>query len=180
MLPSVSQAQSAQQAAVATQQYSLPAPTGGLNTRDSISAMKETDAETLINMVPEPGGVASRKGYTTHLTGFPSYVETIAEYHSSGTQKLVCASGSKLYIGDSTPGTATELATGYSSARWQTATHNAKLILCNGVDAPQQYNGSTVSTISLTGTGLTTTNLKAVMIHQSRAFYMENSAPHFW
>lgn len=180
MLPAVSAQQSAQQAAASSRQQPVVAPVGGLNTRDSVSALAETDAETMTNMVPEPGGVRSRRGYSEHLTGFSSYVETVAEYSSSTTQKMVCGSGTKLYTGDETPGAATELATGFTSARWQTAMHTSNMILCNGADAPQGYNGTSAAAISFSGSGLTTTSLKAVMIHHGRGFYLENNAPHFW
>lgn len=170
----------AQRQAAASREYSLPSPTGGLNTRDNKAAMSPVDAVTLTNWVPGPDGVISRKGYVEHLTGLESTVETIIEYHSSSTQKMVLGSGSKLYTGTATAGTATELGTGYTSARWQGFQHTANLVLLNGADTPQVYNGSTVSNGTHTGSGLTPANLKSGMVHQGRAFYMENAAPHFW
>src|SRR6516165_6151255 len=51
---------------------SIPAPIGGLNSRDALSAMPPMDAYNLVNWIPHNYGVSNRKGYTewaTNLTG---------------------------------------------------------------------------------------------------------------
>jgi len=180
MLPAVTRAQSAQQAAASTAQISLPAPNGGLNTRDNLGAMRANDARTLINMIPDTAGVISRKGYKDHLSALTGNVDTIAEYRSGTVNKMIIGAGSKLYAATLSVNSQVEIGSGYNSSRWQTAMHNSRLLLCNGVDSPQEYDGTSVSAISLSGSGLTPSNLKAVMVHINRAFYMEKAAPHFW
>lgn len=46
----------------------VPAPVGGLNARDQVSAMPPTDAVALFNMFPDRTSVATRKGFSTHAT----------------------------------------------------------------------------------------------------------------
>lgn len=168
-----------QRAGVPTQQGSAPAPVGGWNTRDALAAMPAGDAVMLENFFPDEGKVTSRKGFEEYATGLASDVETLIEYHSGTTRHFLAASGAKLYT-INTSGAATEIATGYSNARWQGIQHNTKLVLCNGADAPQEYDGSTVSTVSLSGTGLTTTNLVGVTSFKGRAIYWENNSGDFW
>ena len=43
--------------------YSLPAPTGGLNVRDSLDVMARTDAIVMDNYIPLDTKVVLRKGY---------------------------------------------------------------------------------------------------------------------
>lgn len=47
------------------------APVGGINARDAIAAMPETDAIDLINWVPDTFGVRTRKGYREWAINFP-------------------------------------------------------------------------------------------------------------
>lgn len=179
MIPAITARQSAQQGATQSSQFSVAAPSGGLNTRENLAALPASDAQTLINMIPGPAGVVSRRGYVEFTTGLDGVTETIVEFSNQAVTQMVAASGGKLYT-VATSGTATEIGTGFTNARWQTAQSNGKLILVNGEDAPQQWDGTTLGAISLSGTGLTAANLLGVMIHQSRAFYIEDSAPWFW
>jgi len=59
---------------------SIPAPTGGLNARDSIADMPEKDALVLDNWCPLPSVIQVRKGSQNHVTGFTAPVETLVEY----------------------------------------------------------------------------------------------------
>lgn len=47
----------------------VPAPIGGLNSRDAISAMPPMDAYALVNWIPHNYGVSNRKGYSEWATG---------------------------------------------------------------------------------------------------------------
>lgn len=179
MIPAITARQSSQQGAAQTSQFSIAAPSGGLNTRENLAALPPSDAQTLINMVPGPAGVISRRGYTEFASGLDGVTETIVEYSDQAVTQMVAASGTKIYT-VSTNGTETEIGTGFTNARWQTAQSNNVLIMVNGEDAPQQWDGTTLGAITMSGTGLTAANLLGVMIHQSRAFYIENNAPWFW
>lgn len=59
-----------------------PAPTGGLNARDALSAMPETDAVELINWIPDAYGLRSRRGYSEWATGLGGEVKSVLTYFS--------------------------------------------------------------------------------------------------
>lgn len=156
----------------------LIAPIGGWNTRDAVAAMPETDAILLDNWFPTTTGLISRKGYSSFCTGLGSNVEMLAEYHAGATRKFLCGAGGYIYeIGG---GTGTVLASGFSSARWNFANFNAYMLLVNGADTPQNYNGTTVAAAGWTGSGLTASNLAGVQVYKNRAYFWENSSQDFW
>lgn len=160
------------------QRFVLRAPIGGLNTRDSLAEMPATDAIELVNWIPQQGGLTTREGYSL-ATGNPNYVfndtnnfifndgndfvfnggasvlyqgqvETIISYVNGSTKIMVTASGDELYT-DNGNNTLTVIGTGYSSALWEGVQLGANLMLVNGVDAPLNFDGSTLSTISFSG-----------------------------
>ena len=57
-----------------------PAPVGGLNARDALSAMPETDAVELINWIPDAYGLRSRKGFREWSTGMGAPVKSVMAY----------------------------------------------------------------------------------------------------
>ncbi len=129
---------------------SVPAPIGGLNTRDSESLMEATDALTLDNLFPQVGSIKSRKGSEEFTTAFPSNVETLTSLNAGGTTIALSASGEKIYTWDhTTAGTPTEIGTGFTNARWQDVNMGDSVLLFNGVDTPQRYNGSTLSSLAI-------------------------------
>lgn len=168
----------AQQRAGLYRPYSLIAPIGGWNTRDAIAAMAETDAITLDNWFPTTTGLVSRKGYSSYCTGITGEVETLVEYHAGSVRHFIAGAGG--YIYNVTGGTASTLGSGFSSAKWQTANFNGYLNLVNGVDEPQNYNGTALAAAGWTGSGLTTTNLAGVHAYKNRLYFWENSSQDFW
>lgn len=44
----------------------IPAPTGGWNASDSLDRMPAQDAVRLVNWIPRPGYVQTRRGYQLH------------------------------------------------------------------------------------------------------------------
>jgi hypothetical protein len=142
---------------------SVPAPTGGLNTRDNQATMEIIDSITMKNVIPDGSKVKSRNGYTSFATNLSSDVETILEYNSSDTRRMIACSGENVYnataggdIGSSTIGT------GFTNARWQGLNFRGTLVMVNGEDAPQGYNGSTLGALTISGSGLTVSDLKGV------------------
>lgn len=115
-------------AAQVAQSAIIPAPVGGLNSRDPISSMDPRDAVTLTNMIPRQQGVELRKGYqefsdAVEVAGAPQAVESIFGYKaaSSANDKLFMACDQDIY--DVTAGgapVAAVTATGSSSNEWWT------------------------------------------------------------
>lgn len=168
-----------QQQGVAAGDVYLPAPVGGLNTRDALSVMSPGDAITMDNWFPSVNGVEIRKGHASYATGLASNVETLAEYHSGSTRKFLAASGSIIYD-ISLPGAATALATGFSNARWQYTNFNGFSLWVNGADTPQKFDGTSFVDNIFTGTGLTPTNLVGITAFKNRLFLWENDSQDFW
>lgn len=44
----------------------IPAPTGGWNASDALDRMPAQDAVRLVNWIPRPGYVQTRRGYQLH------------------------------------------------------------------------------------------------------------------
>ena len=83
------------------QSVSLPAPVGGWNARDSISAMPKDDAVELINYFPDTTTVKLRFGYTAHSLSVSGQVETLMPWNAGATERLFAAT-SNGYIYNST------------------------------------------------------------------------------
>lgn len=64
---------------------SVAAPIGGINARDALAAMPQTDAYNLINWIPKRYGIQSRRGYAQWATGLGASVRTVMSYFSSAT-----------------------------------------------------------------------------------------------
>jgi hypothetical protein len=111
----------------------VPSPSGGLNTKDSESAMEPTDAVIMENWFPSQGSVTTRKGFTQYATGLSGYVETLMEYNANTVRKLICANGSTL--NDITnPASIVSVGTGFTNARFQWVNFNANLIMAKAIN----------------------------------------------
>lgn len=91
-------------AAQVAQAQIIPAPVGGLNTRDQISAMDVRDAPVLLNLIPRQQGVELRKGYQEHssavtVAGVAQPVESIFVYKApaSANDKVFMATNGNIY-----------------------------------------------------------------------------------
>lgn len=156
-------------------------PIRGWNARDSLDDMDPTDAVVLDNWVPGFTDVYLRRGYTSFATGVGSGdVESLMVYdHTTNNHMLAVASGG-IYRVDGGGAIGAPLASGFGSNRWQSDMFIGKLVMVNGTDTPQSYDGTTVAAEVLTGTGLTPTDLVGCLTHNSRMYFWENAASHFW
>lgn len=88
------------------QTANIVAPVGGLNLRDPISAMAQTDCLMLDNMIPRPGGLELRAGYTEHAVDLAGPVDSLFAYVgiNDTTHKLFAAIGDDIWdVTTSTP-----------------------------------------------------------------------------
>ena len=131
---------------------SLPAPIGGWNTRDNVGAMSATDAITLDNLFPDTRGVKNRGGFTEWAT-ISGDVESLFEFKKQTTRTGLACAGGKIYTFDvtTTGQTPTEIGTGFTNDRWQFVATNNRVVMVNGDDAPQSYDGTTLGAITITG-----------------------------
>ena len=176
-----------------TTSMSNVAPTGGLNDKDSIANMPETDANILENWFPGTKSVAVRGGSIEKSIGLPATGETLLSYNGRAAKKLFAAAGTVIYDVDAI--TPVSAVTGLTNARLDTINFGNNggeyLVAVNGTDLPLFYNGSTwVSS----GTGYATpmtdalTLLTAPIGHQftqvnawkNRLFFVEKSSMRCW
>lgn len=173
-----------------TRATTIPAPVGGLNDRDSVADMKETDAVILTNWWPGPSHVSVRKGSITHCDGLPGPVETIFEYcPPSGVIELFAAADGDIYD-VTTPGTVgAPVVAGQSSDRYQimaaTTAGGSFLYAFNGADKPLLYDGSTWTPIdgssvpAITGITDTATIIDGV-VFKGRAYLIQKNSMNLW
>jgi len=155
----------------------VPSPYGGLNTKDALSAMKMNDASMMKNWIPSQGSVVTRKGYTEYATGLTGNVETLAEFNAGSTRKFLCANSDE--INDVTNSASiSNLGSGFTNARWQYVNFNGSMLLVNGADTPQVFNGTALSNSTISGP--TVANLIGLNVHKSRVYAWESDSQSFW
>lgn len=175
--------QRVQQAMVAqAEPVTQPAPIRGLNSRDALTAMDPRDAITLTNFVPGVSKVLLRKGQASHATNVgaaSSHVKSLMGYKSGSKAHIIAAASGKIY-NVTTAGSATALGSGKTVDVWQHANFDGKLGMVNGADTPLKYDGSALSTMTLTASGITATNVIGIFAHESRTYFWEDDSQDFW
>lgn len=166
-------------------QLELPPPTGGLNTRDSRSAMAPNDAVVFTNMVSESGGVKSRLGYSVFSNiGITGNVGFLKEYINNTTLKMVVGAGASLYSLPAAGGTATTLGSGYSNVQFMGARMGTRLVMVNGANGPLQFNGSAVSGSAGLYTGDIATpganTMDGIHTHKNRLYMWDSESGDFF
>tara|TARA_Y100000401_G_scaffold104624_1_gene96590 strand:- start:918 stop:2441 length:1524 start_codon:yes stop_codon:yes gene_type:complete len=158
--------------AMTGQSNAVPAPIGGLNTRDSVDLLPETDAIRLENFFPARSHVQVRNGYDDHVTGLPSTVQSLMVYNSGTTSTMFAASGTAVYDVTSAGSVGSAVITSLSNAQFQwvnmTTSGGSFLWICNGADAPRHWNGSAWATPTLGS--ITAANVINVEVFKERLF----------
>ena len=156
----------------------VPAPMGGLNTRDSVDMVPPTDAIRLDNFFPARSHVQVRNGYEDHVTGLPSTVQSLMVYNSGTANTMFAASGTAVYNVTSAGAVGSAVITSLSNAKFQwvntTTSGGSFLFICNGADAPRHWNGSAWATPTLSG--VTATDIINVAIFKERLFFVFNDS----
>lgn len=154
---------------------SVPAPVGGWNAKDALAAMPASDAVRLVNWIPRGTYCQTRRGYALHASGLGAAVETLVPYRGTSAQKLIAGANGRLW--DVTTA-ATQIGTGFTDNRWQATNHTGRLILCNGADPVQVFDGATLAAATITGVSSNT--LWGAVTFKGRVFYWQKNAQSFW
>lgn len=166
----------------------MQAPTGGWNARDSLANMKPGEAVYMRNWYPRATDIVIRGGQADHASGITGTTETLAVYNAmNGTNKMFAATDSGIYDASSAGAVGASVATS-TNGYWQhlnfgDGTTNW-LIMVNGTDKPNYYSGSAwtavdgASTPALTG--LTTTSIVNLFVHQKRLWFIEKNTLAAW
>lgn len=166
---------------------SIQAPTGGLNAKDAIANMKETEAVVMDNFFPSPSSVDLRNGYASHATGLPDLVETLADYNNGATQKIFAVSDGSIYDVTSAGAVGGAAVSGLASSRFQFINMGTAggyyLMMVNGADKLRYYNGSAWDfdgNASLTITGVNTENIVHINNFKNRVWLIEKDSFNAW
>jgi len=162
--------------------YNLPAPTGGLNARDSYTNMDAADAVTLTNVFPEANYVAVRGGFTSFATGMTNPIRSLmAWYGTTGADKIFAAESTNIW-NVTGGGAATSAITGLTNADWQwtniTTPGGSFLVIANGADSVRNYDGTSWTTPSITG--VTSSTLTNVTAFKQRLWFVQKNTLSVW
>lgn len=171
----------------------MPAPVGGWNARDALSAMDPMDAVTLQNWFPGTSDVQFRKGRTVWSTGLGAQVETLMDCTSPSAEKFWAVAGTALWD-VSVTGAAVEFTTApvptLTNARWQYVNMVSSgsvyaTLAVNGTDKLIGYNGTIwnqdgdVST-TYDITGVDTADCAHINVHKFRVWLVESGTLNAW
>lgn len=142
--------------------------------------MEPTDAVILENWFPQETDVITRLGHALHCnTGEGAHnVETVAEYKAGTTRKLLVGCHGRLI--NATTATPSTVGTGFTSNRWRYVNFSEKIFLVNGLDAPQDWDGTTLTSTAWVGSGLTNGNLSDVAVVHQRLWFVEKDTLNAW
>ncbi len=168
---------------VISQNYSIPAPTGGLNVKDSMDNMPPEDAFVMDNYIPLDNKVVLRKGYQLHFKTEQA-VGTLMSYKISGRNKLLAACGGDIYDITSKENII-RYEKSFGDNHWQYCQFKNRLIMVNGSDSPQIYyidsdNNAHLETLSMSGENLILSKLINVSVSKQRLFFVEKGSLNTW
>lgn len=164
--------------------YSIPAPTRGWNARDSIAAMAVGYAGLLKNIFPTSSDVILRQGMDEHATGMTGEVETLMVYRPpSGNEEFYAAVDEDIFDVSSAGAVGAAEVTGLTNARWQyvnmtNSAGNHYILLANGADLIQAYNGSVWSEPAITG--VTSSTIVNLNVHKERLWMIQVNSTDAW
>lgn len=164
---------------------SVSSPVGGWNARDSLANMPENQASILDNWFPEASFVRSRGGSAQFAdTQTALVIESLMSYTGLTTQKFFAASNNKIFNVTAGGTISSSDISGLTNNRWQYVNFGNVagnwLNMCNGADTPRIYDGAAWANMSLTGSGLTITNLIQPMNHENRLWFVEKGKLWAW
>lgn len=167
----------------------IAAPVKGLNDRDAIADMDPQYAVIMKNWWPEPGRVSVRKGSITHADGLAGDVETVFEYcPPNGVVELFAAAGGNIYEVTASGTVGAPVISGQSNNRYQviatTTAGGSFLLLLNGEDEAQLYDGTTWKPVNASSTpnitGVATNDLIDGLAFKGRLYLVEKNSMNFW
>ena len=167
---------------------SVPAPVGGWNARDSLAAMKPTDAVSLENWFPRTTYCEIRGGWDDHATGMTGTGKTLMVYNAmTGTSAMFATTNSGTYNVSSAGAVgASVLARTNGKHQWTMFGDGTSnwLIAANGVDKIAYYDGTTWTAVDGATTpaltGVTTTDLIQPLVFKGRLMFIQKNSLSFW
>lgn len=164
--------------------YTLPSPIGGLNVRDSLDLMPETDAIVMDNYMPMDTKVMLRRGYARYVKT-ECMIKTLAEYKNADGNNRLFAFGGKTVFDITSKASVTNFEKSYTNNNWQTTQFKNRLFAVNGEDIPQVYfldeNGAgSWKDAVFTGENLILQKLINVTSSKQRLWFVEKGSLIAW
>lgn len=163
---------------------SLAAPIGGWNARDAVAAMQPLDAVIMENVWPTTSDVQLRLGWQEWASGLPGQVNTLMSYDGPTGSELFAATGTELYDVTSQGAVGAPVVTGNTNDKWQYINVSNSggnfLIAVNGDDNPLLYNGTSWTTTSITGTGVTQDQFVHINLFKNRVWLVQEGTLNAW
>lgn len=116
----------------------IPAPTGGLNCRDTYNNMAAEDAIVMDNYIPYNDKIALRHGFVDYYKDGNCFL-TLAAYTKDNQHRLIGISSGKAYNLSSPTKVAIYENVSFNDNRCQTVQYKDRLFFMNGVDIPKVY-----------------------------------------
>lgn len=164
--------------------YTLPAPLGGLNKRDSIADMDSAYAITMDNYIPYDNRVILRKGYTLYVP-FPDKITTLAAYNAGLQSALFAVSGHKIYNISSKNNVYEFKDVFLSDDNCHTVQYKNYLYFMNGADIPKVYyvdaqGEEHLEDWGFEGDGLNASAIVAGGVSKQRLWFIEKGTLRVW
>lgn len=168
---------------------SVPAPIGGWNARDSLANMDERDAVFMTNFFPATTSVNLRNGYTNHVTGIGTQVESLMVYNGATASSMFAATADgKMYNVTTAGAVGAASLTGLSNGRWQyinmASTTTSYMISVNGQDKAVFYNGTSFARdgdgATYDITGVDSADCININLHKNRVWLIEEDTLDAW
>lgn len=164
---------------------SIQSPIGGINRLVSIDDTPESDAWILDNWIPDAGFCRLRGG--SAMVDVDVGTDPIGTIIGYGGQLLVAAGGKVIDTGIRSDSPTlpvlpvVELGTGFANDDWQQEVFNNRLLLVNGANEPQGYDGTTLAPLDFTGSpvDLNPEEFIGVNSFKGRVIYWKDE-PAFW
>lgn len=165
----------------------LPAPTGGWNTRDNEANMPVTKASVMENWFPRAADVVLRPGCLEWATGLPTTPRTVMTYAGKTDSKLFAATDSGIFdcTAQGAVGAAAASTTnGYYSYTMFSNIAGSFLVAVNGENDMLQYDGTTWSSINAVSTpaitGIATANFNFAHMFKRRLWFVQKDSLSAW
>lgn len=167
----------------------LQAPVGGLNTRDTIAAMKPIYAVEMRNFWPERSTVSLRKGYVNHVTALPAPAKTLASWSGADGSKMFAFTDNGIFdvTDPGVAGASVQSCTNGNACTVNFSTAgNTYLITVNGADSYRYRNSSgwtSFATLTVDGSPaetLDTKDLIYVAVHQKALYFLKKNSTDFY
>jgi hypothetical protein len=169
---------------------SMSAPVRGWNARDALANMKPGDAIKLVNWFPTTTDLVIRGGHTDHVDGLGGIARTLAIYNKAdGTAEMYAATDGGIFNASSAGSAGSSVATS-TNGYWQWENFgdgtNHWLIMVNGEDKPNYYNGSNwiavdgQSSPALDASGVASSEFVHVFVHKGRLFFIQRNSLNAW